>query len=57
MSFKTFDCEFQVLRLDNRNYWLITNAEKDDGRIIDTDFEIWGYLSQSDKSIKKIEGK
>ena len=33
------------------------NAEKEDGRIIDTDFEILGYLSQSDKSKKKIDGK
>ena len=42
--------------MDNKYYWLIMSAEKDDAQIIDTDSEMWGYLSQSDK-LKKTEGK
>ena len=48
--------DFQVLKMDNKYYWLIMSAEKDDAQIIDTDSEMWGYLSQCDKS-KKTEGK
>ena len=32
------------------------SAEKDDAQIIDTDSEMWGYLSQSDK-FKKPRAK
>ena len=42
--------------MDNKYYWLIMSAEKDDAQIIDTDSEMWGYLSQSDK-LKKNQGQ
>ena len=35
--------------MDPKFFWLVMSVEKNDARIIDSESDAWGYLSQCDK--------